>query len=63
MVEEGSLPLTEKPGIDVEINEKDMRRRAIEGVPFFEQMRGNRTGFTGGECATLLRPNPGVCRA
>lgn len=36
MVEDGFIPLSEKPGIGVEINEEGMRRYAPEGVPFFE---------------------------
>ena len=36
MVEDGFIPLSEKPGIGVEINEEGMRRYATEGVPFFE---------------------------
>jgi galactonate dehydratase len=36
MVVDGYLPLSEKPGIGVEINEDAMRRYAPEGVPFFE---------------------------
>ena len=36
MVEDGFLPLSEKPGIGVEINEEGMRPYAVEGVPFFE---------------------------
>jgi galactonate dehydratase len=36
MVDEGHIPLSEKPGIGVEINEEAMRRYAPEGVPFFE---------------------------
>ncbi|MBI1356611.1 MAG: mandelate racemase/muconate lactonizing enzyme family protein [Acidobacteria bacterium] len=36
MVDKGFLPLSEKPGIGVEINEDGMRKYATEGVPFFE---------------------------
>jgi galactonate dehydratase len=36
MVEDGFIPLSEKPGIGVEINEEGMRRYAPEGIPFFE---------------------------
>lgn len=36
MVEKGFIPLSEKPGIGVEINEDGMRKYATEGVPFFE---------------------------
>jgi len=36
MVVDGYIPLSEKPGIGVEINEDAMRRYAPEGVPFFE---------------------------
>ena len=36
MVEDGFLPLSDKPGIGVEINEEGMRKYATEGVPFFE---------------------------
>lgn len=36
MVEDGFLPLSEKPGIGVEINEEGLRKYAVEGVPFFE---------------------------
>ncbi|MDH3245986.1 MAG: mandelate racemase/muconate lactonizing enzyme family protein [Saprospiraceae bacterium] len=36
MVEAGHIPLSEKPGIGVEINEEGMRKYAQEGVPFFE---------------------------
>ncbi len=35
-VVDGFLPLSEKPGIGVEINEEGMRKYATEGVPFFE---------------------------
>lgn len=34
--EDGYLPLSEKPGIGVEINEEGMRKYATEGYPFFE---------------------------
>jgi HlyD family secretion protein len=36
MLEAGHIPLSEKPGIGVEINEEGMRKYAQEGVPFFE---------------------------
>ena len=36
MVENGFIPLSEKPGIGVEINEEGMRKYATPGVPFFE---------------------------
>ena len=36
MVVDGHIPLSEKPGVGVEINEEGMRRYAQEGVPFFE---------------------------
>lgn len=36
MVEDGHIPLSEKPGIGVEINEDGLRRYAANGVPFFE---------------------------
>ena len=36
MVENGFIPLSEKPGIGVEINEEGMRKYATRGVPFFE---------------------------
>ena len=36
MVEDGFIPLSEKSGIGVEINEEGMRRYATEGIPFFE---------------------------
>ena len=36
MVVGGFLPLSQKPGIGVEINEEGMRRYAVPGVPFFE---------------------------
>lgn len=35
-IEDGFIPLSEKPGIGVEINEEGMRKYATEGVPFFE---------------------------
>ncbi len=35
-VEKGFVPLSEKPGIGVEINEEGMRKYATPGVPFFE---------------------------
>lgn len=34
--DEGFLPLSEKPGIGVEINEEAMQKYATEGYPFFE---------------------------
>jgi galactonate dehydratase len=36
MVTDGFIPLSEKPGIGVEINEEGMRKYATPGVPFFE---------------------------
>jgi hypothetical protein len=36
MVVDGHIPLSEKPGIGVGINEEGMRKYAQEGVPFFE---------------------------
>ncbi len=36
MVKDGYIPLSEKPGIGVEINEEGMRKYAPKGVPFFE---------------------------
>jgi galactonate dehydratase len=36
MVVDGFIPLSEKPGIGVDINEEAMRRYAPQGVPFFE---------------------------
>jgi galactonate dehydratase len=36
MVVDGFLPLSEKPGIGVEINEEGMRKYAQQGTPFFE---------------------------
>lgn len=36
MVVNGFLPLSEKPGIGVEINEEGLRKHAQPGVPFFE---------------------------
>lgn len=33
---DGFIPLSEKPGIGVEINEEGMRKYATEGYPFFE---------------------------
>jgi galactonate dehydratase len=35
-VVDGHIPLSEKPGIGVEINEEGMRAYAANGVPFFE---------------------------
>jgi galactonate dehydratase len=36
MIVDGHIPLSDKPGIGVEINEEGMRKYAHEGVPFFE---------------------------
>ena len=36
MIEDGYIPLSEAPGIGVEINEEGMRAYAADGVPFFE---------------------------
>jgi len=36
MVKDGFIPLSEKPGIGVEINEEGMKKYATKGVPFFE---------------------------
>ena len=36
MTVDGHIPLSEKPGIGVEINEEGMRKYAQPGVPFFE---------------------------
>jgi len=36
MVIDGFIPLSEKPGIGVEIDEDGLRRHALPGVPFFE---------------------------
>jgi galactonate dehydratase len=36
MVVDGHLPLSDKPGIGVEIDEEGMRKYAQPGVPFFE---------------------------
>jgi galactonate dehydratase len=36
MVVDGFIPLSEKPGIGVEINEEGMKKHAVPGVPFFE---------------------------
>ena len=36
MNENGFIPLSEKPGIGVEINEEGMRKYAVKGVPFFK---------------------------
>lgn len=36
MLVDGFLPLSEKPGVGVEINEEGMRKYAQKGVPFFE---------------------------
>lgn len=36
MVKDGFIPLSEKPGIGVEINEEGMKKYAVKDVPFFE---------------------------
>ncbi|HEV7348980.1 mandelate racemase/muconate lactonizing enzyme family protein [Telluribacter sp.] len=36
MIQNGHIPLSEKPGIGVEINEEGMRKYATPGMPFFE---------------------------
>jgi galactonate dehydratase len=36
MITDGFIPLSEKPGVGVEINEEGMRKYATPGVPFFE---------------------------
>ena len=36
MTENGFIPLSEKPGIGVEINEEGMKKYAVKGVPFFK---------------------------
>ena len=36
MTKNGFIPLSEKPGIGVEINEEGMRKYAVKGVPFFK---------------------------
>jgi galactonate dehydratase len=36
MTIDGHIPLSEKPGVGVEINEEGMRKYATPGVPFFE---------------------------
>jgi galactonate dehydratase len=36
MVVNGHIPLSNKPGIGVDINIEAMRRYAPQGVPFFE---------------------------
>jgi len=36
MVVDGFIPLSDKPGIGVEINEEGMRKYATKGMPFFE---------------------------
>lgn len=38
MIEDGFIPLSEKPGIGVEINEEGLRPYAQEGIPYFESM-------------------------
>jgi galactonate dehydratase len=35
MVVDGHLPVSDKPGIGVEIDEEGMRKYALPGVPFF----------------------------
>jgi galactonate dehydratase len=36
MVKDGYIPLSEKPGIGVDINEEGLKRYAAQGIPFFE---------------------------
>ncbi|MDZ4708152.1 MAG: mandelate racemase/muconate lactonizing enzyme family protein [Saprospiraceae bacterium] len=36
MVDKGFIPLSEKPGVGVEINEEGMKKYATPGMPFFE---------------------------
>lgn len=36
MVENGFIPVSNKPGVGVEINEEGMKKYAVEGLPFFE---------------------------
>lgn len=36
MVVDGFIPLSDKPGVGVEINEEGMRKYAVKDVPFFE---------------------------
>lgn len=36
MVKDGFIPLSEKPGVGVEINEEGMRKYAVKDVPFFK---------------------------
>jgi galactonate dehydratase len=36
MVKDGFIPLSEKPGIGLEINEEGMKKYAVKDVPFFE---------------------------
>lgn len=36
MIDKGFIPLSEKPGIGVDINEEGMRKYATEGYPFFK---------------------------
>ena len=38
MTENGFIPLSEKPGIGVEINEEGMRKYAVKGVPFLNKI-------------------------
>jgi galactonate dehydratase len=33
---DGFIPLSEKPGIGVDINMEGMKKYAVQGVPFFE---------------------------
>ena len=35
-VDKGFIPLSNKPGVGVEINEEGMKKYAPKGVPFFE---------------------------
>jgi galactonate dehydratase len=35
-VKDGFIPLSEKPGIGVDLNEEGMKQYAVQGVPFFE---------------------------
>ena len=35
-VKDGFIPLAEKPGIGVDLNEEGMKKYAIPGIPFFE---------------------------
>jgi galactonate dehydratase len=36
LVKDGFIPLSEKPGIGVDLNEEGMKKYALQGVPFFE---------------------------